>query len=443
MQRTARAGFLLLTYFILLLSCEKEGKTRSSFDLIQEDILTPSCALSGCHSSASDPAFAEHGLILKEGESYDNLVGVSPKNSNAFGDGLQRVKEFKSAESLLYHKIHTLDHHSNDYGNPMPLGLPLLSQGQVEFIRQWIDNGAPREGIAANEEFLQDVTPQDEPFEALPAPAAGYQMKLGPFEVAPNFEREFFLYQKVGNTEEAYVNRIEIRMRINSHHFILYDFSEDAPPSVIPSLDLVRDIRNTNGTYNIQNLPATLHHVFVAGSQTPNLDFTFPAGVAILLPPDRAYDMNSHYVNKQSVPITGEVHVNLHTVPSAQVLHIAKALNLPNNSLTLLPNQRTTVTKEFLMDQKTYVISLTSHTHKLGEKFVIRIKGGSRNGEAVYTNTDWHNAKWVPFDPPIVLNAGEGLISEITYNNTTSKTVSFGLTSEDEMGIIFGYFYTD
>jgi hypothetical protein len=42
---------------------------------------------------------------------------------------------------------------------------------------------------------------------------------------------------------------------------------------------------------------------------------------------------------------------------------------------------------------------------------------------------------------PIVLNAGEGLTSEITYYNETDRAISFGLTSEDEMGIIFGYYY--
>jgi hypothetical protein len=49
MQRTARAGFLLQTYFILLLSCEKEGKSRFSFDLIQEEILTTSIPNNGSH----------------------------------------------------------------------------------------------------------------------------------------------------------------------------------------------------------------------------------------------------------------------------------------------------------------------------------------------------------------------------------------------------------
>jgi hypothetical protein len=81
--------------------------------------------------------------------------------------------------------------------------------------------------------------------------------------------------------------------------------------------------------------------------------------------------------------------------------------------------------------------------HKLGEKFVIKIAGGARNGEIVYTSTDWEHPNIINYPTPILLNAGEGLTSEITYNNTTSRIVSFGLTSEDEMGIIFGYYYED
>jgi hypothetical protein len=81
--------------------------------------------------------------------------------------------------------------------------------------------------------------------------------------------------------------------------------------------------------------------------------------------------------------------------------------------------------------------------HKLGEKFVIKIKGGSRDGEVVYTSTDWAHPDIVTFKTPIILQKGEGLTSEITYNNTTSKAVSFGLTSEDEMGIIFGYYFEE
>jgi hypothetical protein len=87
------------------------------------------------------------------------------------------------------------------------------------------------------------------------------------------------------------------------------------------------------------------------------------------------------------------------------------------------------------------VLMLTSHMHKLGEKFVIKFAGGSRNGEVLYETTDWSHPSIKTFDPPLVLDAGQGLTSEITWNNTNAKPISFGLTSDDEMGIIFGYYY--
>jgi hypothetical protein len=59
----------------------------------------------------------------------------------------------------------------------------------------------------------------------------------------------------------------------------------------------------------------------------------------------------------------------------------------------------------------------------------------------VYDNDDWEHPRVITYDSPIILQPGEGLTSIITYNNTTNRAISFGLTSEDEMGIIFGYTY--
>jgi hypothetical protein len=71
---------------------------------------------------------------------------------------------------------------------------------------------------------------------------------------------------------------------------------------------------------------------------------------------------------------------------------------------------------------------------------VIRISGGTRNGQIVYESTDWEHPQIKNFVEPLELKAGEGLTSEITYFNTSSRTVFFGLESKDEMGIIFGYY---
>ena len=439
-------GMILIFVAMIFWSCQDNPvkEDPSTFAIIQSEILNTSCAVSGCHSSSSDLSFLQHELVLEKSVAYTNLVNRVPTHPNAKADGLLRVKPFSSDESLLFHKLHSNadDHHTSDYGLPMPLGLELLSQGQVEFIRRWIEAGAPLEGnVVEDLSLLDDTTPQPENFEPLSPPAAGIQINIDKFEVAPEFEREFFVYKKLGNAEDIYVNRVEIKMRQNSHHFLLYDFNDEIPNK--PDLDVIRDIRNVSGSLNYQNMIPMLYHVYVAGSQTTYMDYQFPEGVALKFPAGAAIDFNSHYVNKQKVSIEGEVNVNLHTQPAGAITKVAKTLNLGNTNINLPPNQKTTLSKTFTMMSKTYIFALTSHTHQLGEKFVIKINGGPRNGEIVYTSTDWHHPVITNYDNPIILNPGEGLISEITYNNQKSVTVNFGLRSEDEMGIIFGYYYEE
>lgn len=438
---------LLIATGILFYSCDPKANEEddSSFGLLQSKILTPSCAISGCHASEADNTFIQHHLILEKKVSYANLVDADPVNANALANNLFRIKPFHPDESLLFHKLHIpSNHHTQDYGNPMPLGLPLLSEGQLEFVRIWIENGAPEKGTVAEASLLDDITPQEEDIEPLLPPEAGkgLQIVIPEFTVAPNFEREFFVYKKLGNAEQIFVNRFEIKMKLNSHHFILYNF-DNLPDLFKPVVDVVRDIRNPDGSLNIGNMIPMSYHTFVMGTQTSYLDYRFPEGVAISFPAGATADFNSHNINKQANTITGEVYVNLHTTAATNVKKVAQSLNLANQNLNLAARQRTTVAKSFQFDKKISIISLTSHTHQLAEKFVIKINGGPRHGEIVYISADWRHPNFITFDPVITLNAGEGLTSEITYNNTKDKVVKFGLTSEDEMGIIFGYFYEE
>ena len=444
--------FLVLVSVCLVTasSCTRESEVNkvteaSSFDLIQDRILTPTCATAGCHASEQDNSFRQHGLVLSEGKTYANLINKLSQQPEARAEGMARVKPFNSNESLLYHKLNwDASHHSGkQFGSPMPLGSTPLSLGQIEFVRRWIEAGAPREGSMVDTTLLNDTTPGYlVNFEPLAPPAAGMgiQMKLDPFSVVPNFERELFIRKVVGNTEEIFVHRIQIKMRPGSHHFLLYDFPDK---SKLPPLNVVRDIRNPDGTQNFETFLSMQNHVFWAGTQTPSHDYTFPPGTALRVAPGTCFDLNSHYVNKTSQPLMGEVYVNLLTLPKSEVKHIVKSLDLGNTQFVLPPNKKTVAVKSFTSDKPMKVLMLTSHTHKLGEKFVIRINGGARDGEIVYENTDWEHPLIKNFPTPISLAKGEGLTSEITYNNTTNRTIRFGLTSEDEMGIIFGYYYEE
>jgi hypothetical protein len=206
-------------------------------------------------------------------------------------------------------------------------------------------------------------------------------------------------------------------------------------------MDEVRDLRNLDNSLNIITALQMSNHILLGGGTDPNSDYSFPAGIALQLPVNASIDLNPHYFNKTTDPLYGENYVNLYTVPADQVKKVVQMIDFNVTSFTLPANQTTTITRDFKFDKAVAVVSLTSHYHARGKLFQIKIKGGARNGEVIYENTDWAHPKVINYDTPILLQAGEGLTSVATYVNDTKKDLGFGLTSEDEMDIIFGYYY--
>ncbi len=413
----------------------------SSFGQIQRAIFDTHCVR--CHTK-NGSAVSESGLILDAGASYVNLVGAQSRQVTARGEGLYRVLPRDPSRSLLFHKLNwNPDHHfGHNYGNPMPLGSEPLTIGQLEFIRRWIDVGAPFEGFVVDSTLLQDTRKQYvEPFAPLALPAQGYQLRIDSFSVAPSFERELFVYKRVGNTTTEYVNRIETRMRVNSHHFLALTFADTTPASVIPAFNVVRDIRAPDGSMILSNMKMMGWQNFYAGANTQYENKVLPSGVALELPANAALDLNSHYINTTTSPIPGEVYINFHTVPLSQVQKIARPFSFTNFDLALPPNTRTTVTHTARFDRTTTILMLTSHNHGMGEKFVIQIAGGPRDGEVIYTSTDWQHPVILWLTKPLVMQKGEGLTSIVTYFNTTNRTLYHGLLSTDEMDIMRGYAY--
>lgn len=427
----------------------------NSFDLLQDKLLSPSCATSGCHLSVQDASYPQHGLVLAKGLAYGNLIGMSPKNSVAVANKLQRVKKFSSAESLLFHKLNwDLSHHvSANYGAPMPLGGKAVSKGQLDFVQKWIEAGAPDKGEAVDAKLLEDTTPSfTEPtdFSALDSPVkegkTGFQLKVDRFIVPPNFEREIFVRRLLNNTEPIFVSRIKLKSRSNSHHLVVYDFRSKL---ILPNMDEIRDLRNTDNSLNINTVIQMSNHIFLGGGTDPNSDYSFPEGTALKLLANSSVDLNPHYFNKTKDNLYGENYVNLYTIPQSQVKNVVSMIDFNNSNFTLPPNQTTVITKDFFSfdgfvkgsGKSVMIVSLTSHTHERGKLFQIKIKGGARDGEIIYEDNDWAHPKVINYAKPIALKEGEGLTSVVTYVNNTNKPLSFGLTSEDEMDIIFGYYY--
>jgi len=448
MKQNALFFFL---FALLLTGCDvknvDEFDDSTTWRSIQTRILTPKCA--NCHVAGS--SFAEQsGLILTEDVAYEETVSSQVKNAAAKKDGLEMVgtQGLPSLyKSYFWEKVNypDEDHFYNDhpnYGALMPLGDDPLTNGELELLRQWIVAGAPKAGKVVDLKVLEDTRRYERPaFRPLEKPVQGYQLKLGPFDVAPNFNREFFVFQKVGNLVDTYVKRFEIEMRAGSHHFLIYNFRANTPSSIMPKEGVIRDIWDANGGFNMLNAAPMQYHTFFGGTQWPRLDYTFPEGVALKMPANAGFDLNSHYVNKGKEKITGEVYANLHTVDKSQVKYEANILDLNNTNIFLPPKQKTTLQKSFTFNKQTRIIMLFSHAHQYMTSFKVFVEGGANNGKMVYFADDWEHPPILTFNDPLILEAGTKLRLEATYDNTTNNAISFGLTADDEMMILFGYYY--
>ncbi len=101
-----------------------------------QPLFTFSCAVAGCHDSAS----ASGGQVLEEGRLFDASTGIVGVASQ--GAPLLRVQPFDSQASYLIHKLQGTQFNVGGQGDQMPLGALPFDDEVVQVIRDWIDEGA-------------------------------------------------------------------------------------------------------------------------------------------------------------------------------------------------------------------------------------------------------------------------------------------------------------
>lgn len=100
---------------------------------VQEQIFSPRCANAACHGG-DNPAV---DLDLQEGAAYDNLVNVASQTTN----GAIRLVPGDPEASLVFQV-------TGEAVGPvrqMPPSGDFLDDTERDLLRQWIEDGAPRE----------------------------------------------------------------------------------------------------------------------------------------------------------------------------------------------------------------------------------------------------------------------------------------------------------
>jgi Bacterial Ig-like domain len=107
----------------------------ATLESIQANVFDPSCIV--CHAGAAAP----QGLRLDKASSYASLVGVTSREDGS----LLRVAPGNPGGSYLVRKLEG----TASAGERMPLGAPPIPQATIDFVRQWILDGAPPASGAA------------------------------------------------------------------------------------------------------------------------------------------------------------------------------------------------------------------------------------------------------------------------------------------------------
>ena len=146
----------------------------------------------------------------------------------------------------------------------------------------------------------------------------------------------------------------------------------------------------------------------------------------------------------------GEVYVNIHTIPPEEVEYEAKVLLVYNLDINVLPGTtRTTGYDWFIKDElervgvspdaDMHVVVLSSHMHRHGELFEITRLSTK---ELLHRSISYDSAPITVFDPPLILDRADGLSFACTQSNyDKDDPIRFGFTSEDEMCVMYGYYY--
>lgn len=440
------------------------GKTEvndnSTYHEIQDYIFDKSCASSACHAA---PANAGN-LNLTYGLSYQDLVGRVPQNPAAAAAGMQLIDPGNPENSFLLTKL--IDP-TPEQGVRMPFNAGTLHAGKIEAIRTWIAAGAPQEDVLGRIGDLSVLRDPLEVFEppAPPLPGEGYQLHLPPFKIEPGTEREVYYATQIVDEngqpvqEDVFLNGVEIYYPVGSHHFAIFHLTDDAVGRGLLEAGALPDIGvDPNDTFRIFDLDHIgafgiigVDRFLIAGSQTADTSFRFPEGVALRLPGNAVYDLNSHYINLLGTEtMHGEVYVNIYTIPPEEVKHEAKVLLAYNFDINVPPGTtRATALDWHVKDElaqhgfppnaRMHLISVSSHMHRHGELFEInRILTGELLHRSISYDTSYPSL----FDPPLILDSNDGLQFLCTYSNyDTDVPLRFGLTSEDEMCVMQGYYY--
>ena len=262
---------------------------------------------------------------------------------------------------------------------------------------------------------------------------ATYDISIGPVTLQPGEEQIVCVDKRLPTDHPIDVVRMTNDLSPGGHHVIFYKSgatTEQATPFPCQSF---RDI--LNGTVPL----------FIAQKEHTELDF--PRGVAYPFPAGQMVRLELHFLNATSAPESVSATMHLGEAAAGTITDHANLMFWGRVDIDIPAGQTATLGPSFhyFRQSDLHIFGVTGHQHHLGTGFKIELAKAIDDsaGQMIYENDDWANPPLKLFDPPLKPGDGEGLRFTCQYDNTTSGSVKFGESVNDEMCFLWAYYYPD
>ena len=271
-------------------------------------------------------------------------------------------------------------------------------------------------------------------------PARGFQMRMESFVVQPSGDREGCEHMVTPNRRPMDVAGFELKTTPGTHHFVVWDYlGKDQNPA-----DFWTGIEYSTACIGLGPQDGVVTTANLFGMLSGHVRFQFPQGVAVALQPHANVYANLHYHNYGATPVTTDAVFNFIPARKGTVKHHAQAFTVGTTQIDIPANGTSSVTGQWHAPAELNLVSISTHQHHRGTDVLVHMidAAGNDMGELV-DSPDWEHPSVHWFQQAMRLQAGEGFRFTCSWQNPDDHSVHFGVTTEDEMCFVTGYFYPD
>jgi hypothetical protein len=266
-------------------------------------------------------------------------------------------------------------------------------------------------------------------------PPVSYSLTFPTLTVPAGTERTQCIIKRLGNAAKMHVGQIHNVLGPSSHHMIVYRVNDTVEqPTPFDCVPFTETLDPTQGS------PLMI-------TQKKDDLLELPPTVAYTLQPNQMLRIELHYINATQAPV--ELTATTTMTSTANYKIDADFLFMGNADIALPPGTTTTLGPTYFpMAQaqlgEINVFALTGHEHHLGTGVTVATASStSDSGTTVYNppNWLWSEPATVRHDPPFQIGDADYFKFTCTWDNTSTSTVTFGESANDEMCFFWAYYY--